>query len=168
MGKCEEAGGDTVSMKYRLIFIIVLIVNSCFANMASPMRKGTSISTVFTSKNIDILNEKIYFKPNKEFKIGSYLIEYHIKTDTSGKQIPLLFYAIDYKENFKVFIDNQEIQLSKLPYSSQDSTTLKIYKQFKLYNYNNELNIDLGNHESKSINIEDKSLPRCYLFMSKI
>jgi hypothetical protein len=123
------------------VILIVLLCNICFANMASPMRNGTSLSTVFTSKNIDILNEKIYFKPDKEFKTGIYLIEYHIKTDTSGKQIPLLFFALDYKENFKVYVDNIEIQLAH---------GINIYKHFNLLSKNDEFiesNLELGEQE---------------------
>lgn len=138
--------------------IFFLIASFCFANMASPMWKGTSLSTVFTSKNIDILNEKIYFKPDKEFKIGSYFVEYHIKTDTSGKQIPLLFFALDYKEKFKVYVDNIEVQLAQLHYNKSDTLGISIYRQFNLYAYNDKLNdvdLNMGERAYGNFNIEN-------------
>jgi hypothetical protein len=84
--------------------------------MASPIRPGTFSSSAFSSRDIDILKEKIYLKVDKDFRTAFYQIEYFIRTDSNGRQIPLLFHAEDYKGDFKIWVDNQEVKLLDIPY----------------------------------------------------
>ena len=99
-----------------IIFILLQLLNQyCLANMASPIHKGTLSSAAFSSRDIDILNEKMLITIDKDFKSASYNIEYHIKTGTEGKQIPLLFHAEDYKGDFKVWVDDIEVEISNVP-----------------------------------------------------
>jgi hypothetical protein len=83
--------------------------------MASPIWEGTFSSSAFSSSDIDILKEKIYLKVDKDFRTAFYQIVYIIRTDTNGKQIPLLFHAKDYKGDFKIWIDNREVKLLDIP-----------------------------------------------------
>jgi hypothetical protein len=83
--------------------------------MASPIWEGTFSSSAFSSRDIDILKEKIYLKIDKNFSTAFYRIEYFIRTDSNGRQIPLLFHAKDYKGDFKVWVDNQEVKLLDIP-----------------------------------------------------
>lgn len=83
--------------------------------MASPVQEGTFSGSAVSSRDIDILKEKIYLKIDKDFRTAFYQIEYWIRTDTDGKQIPLLFYAKDYQGNFKIWVDNQEVKLLDIP-----------------------------------------------------
>ena len=95
-------------------FLTIIFFFSSFishANMASPYIPGTSSSTVYSSKDVDILKEKILIKLNKNFESADYVIEYYINAETAGNQIPLLFHAIDYSKNFKVFVDGKEIKI---------------------------------------------------------
>ncbi|CAN5535878.1 hypothetical protein BH10BAC4_BH10BAC4_16130 [soil metagenome] len=102
-------------MKHSLIILFSLTATLGFANMASPIREGTYSSSAFSSRDIDILKEKIYLTIDKNFATASYIIEYFIKTDKDGKQIPLLFHAKDYRDDFKVWIDNHEVKLLTIP-----------------------------------------------------
>jgi hypothetical protein len=83
--------------------------------MASPIMEGTLSSSAFSSRDIDILKEKIYLKIDRDFSTAFYQIEYLIKTDTGGKQIPLLFHAKDYMGDFKIWVDNQEVKWFNIP-----------------------------------------------------
>jgi len=83
--------------------------------MASPYFEGTKASEVFTSRDIDIVKEKIHVTIDKTTQTATYIVEYHVKTDIAGKQVPLLFYALDFKGDFHVSVDNKNIQLVDLP-----------------------------------------------------
>lgn len=98
-------------MKKTLIIILLIINNVCVANMASPIRRGTLTSSALTSRDIHIVKERIYIEIDENFNTASYIVEYVIKTDYSGTQIPLLFHAKDYKGGFNVFVDDQAIEL---------------------------------------------------------
>jgi hypothetical protein len=84
--------------------------------MASPEREGTLTSSVFSSHNIDILSEIIVIKADKDFKSGKFIVEYTIKCDSGGKQIPLLFYAQDYRDSFSVWVDNKNTAVKNIPW----------------------------------------------------
>jgi hypothetical protein len=99
---------------------IVLLLFLCFsqfsrANMSSPIEEGTLASSAFSSKDIDILSETISIKIDKEFRTAKFTVEYTIKSDIIGKQIPLLFYAQDYKDSFGIWFDNQKIEVKDIP-----------------------------------------------------
>ncbi|MDP4270247.1 MAG: hypothetical protein Q8909_08980, partial [Bacteroidota bacterium] len=59
--------------------------------------------------------EKIHVTIDKDFKTAKYVIEYVVKTDTTGEQIPLLFYAIDYKNDFQVWVNNKKTDIKEIP-----------------------------------------------------
>lgn len=100
----------------KLAFIFLFLVSqSLFANMASPIIPGTVVATPFTSQYVDILGEKIFIRVNEGFTTAHFQIEYRIRSSANGKQIPLIFYAIDYSKDFKVWIDGREINIKKLP-----------------------------------------------------
>lgn len=102
-------------MKTFFFFVSLLFSQFCFANMASPIRPGTYSSSAFGSRNIDILSESIHLKIDKAFNTAKYSVIYRIFTDSSGKAIPLLFHAKDYSGDFKVWIDDIEINLLEIP-----------------------------------------------------
>ncbi|MBO9700527.1 MAG: hypothetical protein J7604_09990 [Sporocytophaga sp.] len=109
-------------MSIRKIIFSVFILgfmfdHICLANMASPYRKGTLTGTAMTSNGIDILKEKIFILINIEDHTALYKVDYYIKCDSSGMQIPLLFYAVEYKDNFRVWLDDAEIKVEAIPES---------------------------------------------------
>lgn len=116
-------------MRQTLTIILILIGRLCFANMASPIWEGTFSSSALSSRNIDILKEKINLKVDKDFRTVFYQIEYFIRTDTNGRQIPLLFHAQDYKGDFKIWVDNQEVKLLDIP-SEYKTTTNSPFENF--------------------------------------
>lgn len=79
------------------------------ANMASPILRGTTGVNPFLSKYADITYERILIVPDKDFETAFFRIEYTIHTDKLGQQVPLLFYASDFEDNFRVWMDEQEV-----------------------------------------------------------
>ena len=126
-------------MKIRTLTAVLLFTLSSlsFANMASPYREGTKVASAFTSSDIDIMHEKINVFLKKESSTAGYIIEYKIRTDKDGNQIPLLFYAADYKDEFKVWVDGREVTIQKIPDSYTTGTFDGFSKSFYSNNYNN-------------------------------
>ena len=83
--------------------------------MSSPIWTGTLTSAAYTSKDINILSEIIHIRIDKEFKTAKFIVEYTIQSDVIGQQIPLLFYAQDYKDSFFVWVDNQRVAIENIP-----------------------------------------------------
>lgn len=125
----------------RPLFAIFLIVFTLAlkANMASPVRPGTYASSAFSSRNIDILHEHILLTPAKDFKTAVYSIEYLVRADSSDNHIPLLFHALDYQGDFRVYLDDRALSLQPLPEDYLQAGTAS-YQMIFGTNGNNEDN----------------------------
>jgi len=121
-------------MKSLITLIILAISGAVFANMASPYRDGTKVAAAFSSRDIDIISERINVTLNKGNSTADYFIEYKIRTDKSGFQIPLLFYAAEYRGDFKVWVDDNEADVLKIP----DGYTGRKYEGFSDSYYNKD------------------------------
>lgn len=102
-------------MKTRILIFLLFLAQVCKANMSSPLLKGTSVSTAFSSKDIRILSECIHITIDKSFSTAKFVVEYTIQSEVSGRQIPLLFYAQDYQDNFAVSVDDQPVGIQNIP-----------------------------------------------------
>ncbi len=105
-------------MKSILSILFFLSAFICQANMASPIWEGTSGGAAISSRNIDISSELIHVQIDKDFNTAAYHVEYHISADSSGRQIPLLFYARDFKDSFRVWVDGVRVELKPIPQQS--------------------------------------------------
>jgi len=123
--------------------------------MASPYREGTFSSSAFTSKNIDILNEKIFIKLDSSFEAALFKIEYSIKTDTDGKQIPLMFHAVDYNGDFKVWVDNKLVTVSSVPSEYQSISNSPFQNFSNVFNKQNKVTIYWGHRSGFVYNFKD-------------
>lgn len=83
--------------------------------MASPVTEGTASASPFLSRYVDIEKERILIIPDREFQTADLEIEYHIKAHKSGDQIPFLFYASDFRQDFKIWVDGKETALKQVP-----------------------------------------------------
>ncbi len=102
-------------MRYGFVLLLFFIARAVSANMASPEITGTTGALAFSSKDIDILHEKILIRPDHAFHTATFSIIYTIRSDSSGKQIPLLFYAEAYKDDFTVRVDGRPAGLQEIP-----------------------------------------------------
>ncbi|TXT28357.1 MAG: Uncharacterized protein FD136_2011 [Chitinophagaceae bacterium] len=104
-------------MKIRgaLFILLTIVSNICLANMASPMKEGSKNASSFSSSDISILHENILVNIDSNFKNAKYTVEYTIKTDVEGGQIPLLFLAKDIESDFTVWVDNKLVLIKDIP-----------------------------------------------------
>lgn len=80
-----------------------------FANMANPYVNGTKNSLFISSKDVSVTKENIDIFLLKDIAEVAYTITYEIESDTNTV-LPLLFIASNYEHDFKVIIngDNDE------------------------------------------------------------
>lgn len=101
--------------KIKLFLLALCAANICLANMASPLQPGTKTSSAFGSSAISITKESILIKIDRDFNNAKFTVTYFINTPIAGKQIPLLFVALDYNKDFKIWLDDSLINLKNLP-----------------------------------------------------
>lgn len=131
-------------MRSLLIFLFSLISQVGLANMASPYLDGTRSASAFTSRDIDVLEELIHISIDQDFRRATYRVEYLIHTDTAGLQIPLLFLAEDYEEDFKVWVDGNRVLILDIPPDYQmisDSLTTQFANSFQSSNDRTETRV---------------------------
>lgn len=133
----------------------------CHGNMSSPVGWGTHAATAFSSNKLDILNETIHILPDSEFKTARFIVEYTIRCDSGGKQIPLLFYAVDNKDSFSVRVNGKAIEVKPVPteYIQPGNNELSAFKNpFGIDSaqiLDNNVIINWGKHEQRSCRIKD-------------
>ncbi len=98
-------------MKYLIVFIVTLVHLNSFGNMASPYDDGTKNYPAVTSAQIDILKEILTIRLLSDFSSAQYTAEYFVHCENAAEQIPLLFIAENFKDNFKVFVDDVPVEL---------------------------------------------------------
>ncbi|MEM9981453.1 MAG: hypothetical protein AAF734_03085 [Bacteroidota bacterium] len=106
-----------------LVLCLLLMTQASWGNMASPIWEGTLSTSAFSSKDIDILKERIHLQVAPDFKTAQYEVVYTIRTDRSGQQIPLLFLAQDYLNEFSVTLNGQPVKLLAVPATSSGKNT---------------------------------------------
>jgi hypothetical protein len=114
-----------------LVFVWCLVAFAARANMASPLDEGTLGASPFISKHVDILRENIRIVPDKQFETARFFVEYQLRVDKSGTQIPLLFYAPEYKDGFIVLLDGKPVKLQKVSdvYPNLETTQLSDFRK---------------------------------------
>ncbi|MCL2650743.1 MAG: hypothetical protein FWD60_06935 [Candidatus Azobacteroides sp.] len=99
---------------HTLFLFLFLFGQFAKANMASPIWEGTSSGSAFSSKDIDILSEKIFIRIDTDFQTAKFIVEYNIRSESSGIQIPLLFLAQDFKDSFYVWLDDKKVNIQDI------------------------------------------------------
>ncbi|MBN2572348.1 MAG: hypothetical protein JXA68_09495 [Ignavibacteriales bacterium] len=114
-------------MKKLIIFLIIFLNLQIIANMSSPIEPGSFGSLPFISEYIDILSERLIIVPDEKFETALFQVEYQIKVNRNGTKIPLLFYAIDFQGDFKIWVDDKIVDVKSIPerYNTLDGTIFK-------------------------------------------
>jgi hypothetical protein len=102
-------------MRSLFLFILHCLYLSSNANKGSAWHPGTMGPTVVSSRQLDILHEQINITIDNAFRYAQFDIEYIIKSDSTGLQIPLLFYAASFNSDFRVMLDGREVELQSVP-----------------------------------------------------
>ncbi len=139
-------------MKIKLLLLFILFANICLANMASPHREGSINANALLSKDVSILQEEIKVRVLKEFTTAEFDIVYSIKTDAEGGQIPLLFLAKDYKAEFKVWVDDRQVEIQNIP------SYIDISKDTKFTNFENSFEYSESGYKFVKIDWTDNRL----------
>jgi len=111
--------------KLSVLFLFTLFQSVLFANMAQPIdARGGLGSRPYTSQYVDIVHENLYITLNKDFTSAHFRVEYHIRAQKSGTQIPILFYASDFLSDFTITLDGEIINIAPIPsqYQLSDDT----------------------------------------------
>lgn len=129
-----------------------------FSNSASPYIEGTRTSTILSTKDLRILNEKIYIQPNTSFTKTNYEIEYLISSYSNLKSIPILFVALDYLGEFEVSLDGKKIGITPF---NEDSLKNKeycnrLFGSITTYDsLNMGVNVKFGKFDSQNYQLKD-------------
>jgi len=148
-------------MKIRIILIFLVLINmKLLANMASPITEGTLGASPFISQYVDIIKENILIVPDCDFETAQFIIEYYIKANKSGVQIPLLFYASEYSSDFKVWLDDAEIPFNPVPryYEDLEGT---LFEDFRVL-------FDSGNESNGQVEIDNSKFSTFYVSVNNL
>lgn len=100
-------------MKLRFFLCCFLQVLWVRANMASPVQEGTLGTRPFISQHVHIIHENLRIVIDENFQYANFDVEYIINAEKSGEQIPLLFYASEYYQDFQVYVDGKLVALER-------------------------------------------------------
>ena len=146
-------------MKLKLLILFLFIAKVCFANMASPIVQGSKNASAFSSKDVTILHENIVVHINQDFKTAKFTIEYSIKSDVVGGQIPLLFLAKEYKNGFTVWLDGKPIVIQNIPqqyYKTENSPFANFTNSFnEIIDKNKYISIYWQRNTTELYNLDD-------------
>ncbi|MGY0037832.1 hypothetical protein [Pedobacter sp. NJ-S-72] len=122
--------------------------------MAQPYRAGSSLSNLFSSKSIDVLNEHIGIKIiNDHGYTARYQIRYELNTERA-MSLPLLFIALGLYDNPVVKVNGETIKVSGLKNNTAEE--LKAYGFIKP-SQSDSVNLDVYYEKdvSKPVRIEN-------------
>lgn len=118
----------------KTVFVILFLFTGfpSIANMAEPVERGTLGGRPFTSQFVDILHENLAVKIDENFEYAMFDIEYHISASKDGIRIPLLFYASELTNDFKVSIDGKVLEILEVPaqYKAYENSKFKDFQYF--------------------------------------
>lgn len=92
-----------------LLALILWPAHVLQANMASPFMPGTQAASALSSQQMEVLYERLSIVTDSAFQKAFVRAEYTIRALRPGRQVPLLFLALEYDTLFKVFLDGQEV-----------------------------------------------------------
>lgn len=145
-------------MKHFLLVLLISMQGLLFANMAEPVKHGTVGSRPFTSEHVDILHETLSIVIDSRFEIAAFDVVYTVSSAKNGIQIPLLFYASEYLDDFQVFLDGKVIDNVVIPsYDSEYQDSLfGAYPYFFSENeYSGAVNFNAINRHETALTLND-------------
>lgn len=92
-----------------------LLPQAMRANSAQTYFEGTRGAAPFLGKHVDILHERILIVPDSAFRSARFQVEYTVRSDRDGPAIPMVFFALEYAEGFRVLFDGVELTTYPVP-----------------------------------------------------
>lgn len=141
--------------KSAFLIVLLLFSLSLNANMAAPWSDGDLPAAPMISEYVNILHEKLLIKPASDLKTTHFYVEYQIDALKDGKQIPLLFYASRYTNNFRVWVDGKEIMLQEVPDNYAELQGENTLSDFSEIYYHLHETIKTGEDDTTVIELSD-------------
>jgi hypothetical protein len=95
----------------KLLFLVLLGVSAVGrGNMSQPTYDGSLVSAPFINQHVNIIHENIFITPKSDLT-AFYKIEYQIESLEEGINLPFIFYALDYRGEFKIWVDSVEVRI---------------------------------------------------------
>lgn len=113
--------------------LVICCISFLYANMASPIITGQYGTSAFISRNVEIVMEDINITVSKDLQNAFIKVNYLIDCKKSGKQIPMLFLAYNFRSNFTIKVDENPIELLDVPQSFYIPDTVNGYGYNYLY-----------------------------------
>lgn len=112
-----------VNLKTRFLFLIILIPFLVYGNMAKPYFDGDYPTSIYGSKECDVIKENIFInlvKIEDNLFEANYTIEYYINS-YSNQSFPLVFFGINLKNVKSVVVNGNDTDFinSKLSKTQQ-------------------------------------------------
>ncbi|MCX7743350.1 MAG: hypothetical protein N2167_02170 [Flavobacteriales bacterium] len=122
-------------IKSTLLPALLLLYNKSFlyANMANPIITGQYGTSAFISRYVEIVMEDIHISVSNDIQNAFVKINYLIDCKKSGKQVPMLFLAYNFRSNFTIKVDEKPIELLDVPESFYIPDTNNFYGFYYLY-----------------------------------
>lgn len=127
---------ENLNKKYIcLLLVLYAQIQAVWANMGMPVLRKGEPNNAFVSRYVDVLHERIDIFPNARQKSVFFRVEYIIQSDTAGKQIPLLFLALDAEQFYGLHhtVLPMKIWLDNMPIKLQDSLPVGASEFLELY-----------------------------------
>ena len=102
-----------ITLKKRLLAILLCFTLVLNANMASPVNRGTLSGNPFLNNYVNVLHENTLITLDDAYAYAKFDVEYIIESEKDGINIPLLFYAFGYDADFVVTLDGEQIDLKQ-------------------------------------------------------
>ncbi|MDY3548980.1 hypothetical protein PG291_10255 [Riemerella anatipestifer] len=129
----------------KIIFLSLLFLPFlAFGNMAQPYFDGDNPSTLYGSKECDVLKENIYIKLveyEDNLYQAKYTIEYFINSEIN-QSFPLVFYGINLEDVHKVLVNDVPCDF----YKSSNNDNRKLY-------YDKSKSIEVNSNELINFNV---------------
>lgn len=114
-----------------LFFLFFLLPVELFASR-QPYLPGSSPSAAFANSEVSIEEAKIKIIPALDFKEAQFEVDYKLKVQEAGLQIPLLFFIDPNFKDYKVFLDGKEVSVKKVTKEYYDKN-IKHFQNFSHY-----------------------------------
>jgi hypothetical protein len=139
-------------MKKPLILLLGFLLSlPAWANMASPVQRGTATGLPFVSKYVNILHENLKITPSADFKTCRFEVVYDIFADTSGVSIPMLFVAENYMGEMQIWVDGLALATQRLP----DAMYIQKASPLSSFSFGDHVEIEWEKGERRIYDLED-------------
>ncbi len=102
-----------MQIRVLLTLSFFFIVSPLMANMAAPYDFGQPEGTTFSSEHARITSQSITATLLPDFSGALFEVEYNVYAEEAGTQIPMVFYAPYYQDQFQIWFNGGETEVRR-------------------------------------------------------